>query len=52
MANNRRGRDDQGQFQQGSSAARDAGSKGGRAAQQRGTAHKLTDQERSDGGRN
>ncbi len=51
MANdNQAGRDDQGQFTPGSSAAREAGREGGQAAQQSGNAHRLTDQERSEGG--
>lgn len=37
-------------FQEGSREASDAGKKGGEAAQKKGTAHKLTDEERSRGG--
>lgn len=46
------GRDKRGQFTSGSDAARNAGASGGKAAQQSGNAHRLTDAERAAGGRN
>ena len=46
------GRDKRGQFTSGSDAARAAGAAGGKAAQQSGNAHRLTDTERASGGRN
>ena len=47
-----KGRDEQGQFTEGSRAAERAGKKGGETAQERGTAHQLTREERAEGGRN
>lgn len=47
-----KGRDSEGHFLPGSRAAVEAGSKGGRAAHERGTAHQLTAEQRRLGGVN
>ena len=50
MPKTHQGHDAQGQFTEGSQAAREAGRKGGKAAQRKGTAHRLTRDERKKGG--
>lgn len=49
---NNQGRNENGQFTEGSEAAKKAGRKGGKTAQQRGTAHEFSREERERGGEN